>query len=104
MKNSMPASCYAATLVAAFLRSATASAAGNASCAETSCDGPASDCQCDGSCSNFGDCCNDYAAVCGPALDPAMDAASAADIFVTRSSDDLSQSIIPGFFTHSGLK
>lgn len=104
MKNSMPASCFVATLVAAFLSSAAASAAGSASCAETSCDGPASDCQCDGSCSSFGDCCNDYAAVCGPALDPAMDAASAADIFVTRSSDELSQSIIPGFFTHSGLK
>jgi hypothetical protein len=79
-------------------------AAGTASCAETDCASTASDCQCDGACTGYGDCCGDYAAVCGPALGPAMDAASAADIFVTRSNDEISQSIIPGFFTHSGFK
>jgi hypothetical protein len=103
MKTPTIALSLGATL-AICLRAAAASAAGTASCAETSCDGGASDCFCDGGCTSFGDCCNDYAAVCGPALDAAMDAASAADIFVTRSSDDISQSIIPGFFTHSGLK
>jgi hypothetical protein len=81
-----------------------AGAVGSASCAETNCDGAASDCFCDGGCTTYGDCCNDYAAVCGPALGPAMDAASPADIFVTRSSEEISQSIIPGFFTHSGMK
>jgi hypothetical protein len=42
--------------------------------------------------------------VCAPALGPALDAAAPADLFVTRSSDEISQNIIPGFFTHSGLK
>jgi Somatomedin B domain len=104
MNNTMVALFFGLTLVAASASARTASAAGTASCTETSCDGAATDCQCDGSCTTFGDCCNDYAAVCGAALDPAMDAAAAADIFVTRSSDEISQSIIPGFFTHSGLK
>lgn len=91
-------------LLATALAASAARAAGSASCGETSCDGEASDCFCDGQCQSFGDCCNDYAAVCGPALDAAMAAASAADIFVTRSSEEISQNIIPGFFTHSGLK
>jgi hypothetical protein len=91
------------TLLATLLTPA-AHAAGTGSCTETSCDGQASDCFCDGGCTTFGDCCNDYEAVCGPALGPAMDAASPADIFVTRSSEEISQNIIPGFFTHSGLK
>jgi hypothetical protein len=86
------------------LGSSGARAAGTGSCAGTSCNGQAGDCFCDGSCTTFGDCCNDYDAVCGPALGAAMDAASPADIFVTRGSDDITQNIIPGFFTHSGLK
>jgi len=94
----------AALLLGAALAPRPASAAGTASCSETSCDGQASDCFCDGGCAAFGDCCNDYDAVCGPALAPAMTAASPADIFVTRSSDEVTQNIIPGFFTHSGLK
>jgi hypothetical protein len=81
-----------------------ADAAGTGSCTETNCDGQASDCFCDGGCTTFGDCCDDYDAVCGPALGPALDAASPADIFVTRSSEEISQNIIPGFFTHSGMK
>jgi somatomedin B domain-containing protein len=81
-----------------------AAAAGSGSCADSDCVNPGSDCHCDGGCTTYGDCCGDYAAVCGPALGPALDAASAADIFVTRSSEEVSQSIIPGFFTHSGLK
>jgi hypothetical protein len=77
---------------------AEARAVGTASCAETDCASAASDCQCDGACTTYGDCCGDYAGVCGPALGPALDAASAADIFVTRSNDEVSQSIIPGFW------
>lgn len=95
---------FASALLTLQLQPGVASAAGTGSCAATSCDGPASDCFCDGGCGSFGDCCNDYEAVCGPALGAAMDAAAAADIFVTRSSDAISQNIIPGFFTHSGLK
>jgi hypothetical protein len=82
----------------------TAAAVGTDSCAETDCASAASDCQCDGACTTFGDCCGDYTAVCGPAFGPAQDSASPADIFVTRSGEETSQSVIPGFFTHSGLK
>jgi hypothetical protein len=94
-----------ALLVMAMAPSArSAYAAGTGSCTETSCDGAASDCFCDGGCTTFGDCCDDYAAVCGPAFGAALDAAGPADIFVTRASDEISQNVIPGFFTHSGLK
>jgi hypothetical protein len=104
MKHLTRALSLGAVFASAALAADVARAAGTGSCTETSCDGQASDCFCDGGCATFGDCCGDYDAVCAPALGPALDAASPADIFVTRSSDEISQNIIPGFFTHSGLK
>lgn len=104
MKNSMHALFVGVAWLSALCVTANAHAAGTGSCGQSDCSSQAGDCFCDGSCSEYGDCCADYSALCSAAAGSAEDTASGADILVMRSTDDTVQTIIPGFFTHSALK